>query len=347
SKLIMGPWVHEGYLGEWSGDYYYPNQSPGIMLAVTDALLEAWLLDNFTRWEMLPTVAFYLMSSLQDPPFDIANNWYQADAWPIPFTPKTMYLFENGSLLEQQPSTDTGAISYLYDPNDPAPTKGGGNLNIDAGPYDQSEIEQRDDVITFTSPVLQEPFTFVGQANITLYVSSNCTDTDFAVKITDVYPDNTSMLITDTIIRARNRNSYSEWDFLTPGQIYELTIPLDSTAYLFKAGHRIRIDISSANYPRFEANPNTGDPLWENSTTYIANNTIFVNSVHASHIVFPEVDYSSLTPYSFDPVINAQPQNSQKQPNFTVQETPMETLFSQGTLAFAMAVNVKKIGNRF
>lgn len=316
SKLIMGPWVHEGYLGEKSGDFYYPNQNMNILLTSTYALIEAWLRDNFTLWNKLPTVAFYLMSSLGDAPY-IANNWYQADRWPLPFTPSRLYLYANGSLLTTPPTTAEGSVSYLYDPSDPTPTIGGGNLNIDAGTYDQRPIEQRDDVVVFTSPALEEEFTFVGQANITLYVSSNCTDTDFAVKLTDVYPDGKSMLITDTIIRARNRHSLSNWEFLTPGEIYEITIPLDSTAYLFKAGHKIRIDISSANYPRFEANPNTGDPLWANTTYYVANNTVFANSVYASSIVFPSVNFSELVPFSWDGLVSLKP--------IPAKNTPFET----------------------
>ena len=107
------------------------------------------------------------------------------------------------------------------------------------------------------------------------------------------------MLITDTIIRARNRNSLSDWEFLTPGEIYELNIPLDSTAYLFNKDHRLRVAISSSNYPRFETNPNTGDGLWANTTVNVANNTLFMNSLHQARITLPTIDIDSLTPFSF------------------------------------------------
>jgi len=161
------------------------------------------------------------------------------------------------------------AISYLYNPLNPVPTEGGGNLALKAGTFDQSELEKREDVLTFTSETLIEPITVIGQIKVMLEISSNCTDTDFSVKLTDVFPDNTSMLITDTIIRARNRDSYSSWDLLEPGKRYILNITLDSTAYVFTPGHKIRLDISSSNYPRFEPNPNTGEPLWKNTTTYV------------------------------------------------------------------------------
>ncbi|MCG3259112.1 MAG: hypothetical protein H7644_05165 [Candidatus Heimdallarchaeota archaeon] len=104
-------------------------------------------------------------------------------------------------------------------------------------------------------------------------------------------------IITDTIIRARNRNSLSDWDLLTPGSIYEIHLKLDSTAYLLNEGHKLRIDASSSNYLRFEPNPNTGDPLWGNSTTYVANNTIYTNG---SKVTLPMTNYNSLVPFSFD-----------------------------------------------
>ncbi len=236
------------------------------------------------------------MSSLPFNPDQLGNNWYQSDVWPLNSSPYELYLHSNYSLLEESSILAEDSLSYLYDPNNPVDTIGGGNLAIQAGIYDQASLEIRDDVLSFTTDVLTEPLTVVGQMEVTLYVSSNCTDTDFTVKITDVFPDNRSELVTDTIIRARNRNSVSDWDFLTPGETYEITIPLDSTAYLFNVGHKFRVDISSSNYPRFESNPNTGDALWQNTTTNIANNSIFVDATHMSKITLPTVDYLSLVP---------------------------------------------------
>ena len=305
AKLIMGPWVHGGMLGAPSGppSYVFPNQSLSIMYDVNEALFGKWLKNNSTMWDKFPAISYYLMSSL---PYssELANQWFQAEDWPIPSTPYDFYMHSNLSLSENPSSEVDGSISYLYDPNNPVETIGGGNLAIEAGVYDQSSLEVRDDVLSFTSDILEDTLIVVGQMEVTLYISSNCTDTDFTVKITDVLPDNRSLLVTDTIIRARNRNSVSEWEFLNPGEVYEITIPLDSTAYLFNEGHRFRVDVSSSNFERFETNPNTGESLWSNTTTFVANNSIYLNSINASKITLPSVEYNSLTPFD---LVNLQP----------------------------------------
>ncbi len=307
AKLIMGPWVHGGMFGAPTGVISFPYQNPGIIIQATDAIFDKWLLGNSSSWDMLPPVMYYLMSSLEHNPGLLGNNWYQASSWPIASVPDDLYLYSNLSLLPSvyspiasTPSISnslTESITFHYDPNNPVLTIGGGNLAIDAGIYDQQPLDYRDDILRFSTPVLAQPLTIAGQVEVSLFISSNCTDTDFTVKLIDVYPDNRSMIITDTIIRARNRNSLTDWEFLTPDSIYEINLELDSTAYLFNEGHKLRIDVSSSNYPRFEPNPNTGDPLWANTTTYVANNTVFTNS---SKITLPIVDYNSLTPFSFN-----------------------------------------------
>ncbi len=300
SKLVMGPWVHGGMFGERTGLLDYPNQDFSTIFSLTDALFDKWLNSNSTLWDMLPTVSFYLMSSIDYNPSSLGNNWFQANDWPLETENINYYFYPNQSLLSTPPSESEGFISYLYDPSNPVPTNGGGNLNLDRGAYDQQEVELRDDVLVFTSPVLKNPLVVLGKIEVQLFISSNCTDTDFTVKLTDVYPDGTSMLITDTVLRARNRNSLSEWDFLTNDTVYTLSIPLESTAYLFNENHKIGIDISSSNFPRFEANPNTGDSLWNNETFYVANNTVYTNSIYNSSITVPSYNYNDLIPFSFN-----------------------------------------------
>ncbi len=301
AKLIMGPWVHGGMFGAPTGEISFPYaQDLSITFSANDALFEKWLRNDSTKWDSLPNITYYLMSSVEYNPTQLGNEWYQADDWPISSTPLEMYLHSNYSLTENPSLEIEDSISYIYDPNNPVGTLGGGNLALPAGIYDQSTLELRDDVLSFTTPSLTEPLTVLGQMEMTFFVSSNCTDTDFTVKVTDVYPDNRSMIVTDTIIRARNRNSITNWEFLTPGEVYEITLLLDSTAYLFGENHRFRVDISSSNYERFETNPNTGEALWSNTTTYFANNTIFLDSTYSSKITLPTVNYLSLTPFDFD-----------------------------------------------
>jgi hypothetical protein len=130
-----------------------------------------------------------------------------------------------------------------------------------------------------------------------LFVSSDCPDTDFTVKLTDVYPDGRSMFITDGILRMRNRNSQEYWELIEPGSIYEINVDLWSTSYIWNAGHQIRVEVSSSNYPRFLNNPNTADGIGKNTSYNIAQNTIYLDTAHPSCIILPEPnqDYQDKT----------------------------------------------------
>jgi hypothetical protein len=216
------------------------------------------------------------------------NEWRESDDWPIPYSGTPWYFDENGGLSLVPPSSG-GPLTYMYDPNNPVPTVGGGNLKLPAGPYDQTGVESRSDVLVFSSDVLTEPYEATGPIRAHLYVSSDAVDTDFTVKLTDVYPDGRSMLITDGILRMRNRNGSDHWEFMTPGEIYEVEVDLWSTSYIWNTGHRIRVDISSSNYPRFLNNPNTADGIHGNTTADIAQNTLYVAGAEASYILLPEI----------------------------------------------------------
>jgi len=145
-------------------------------------------------------------------------------------------------------------------------------------------------VLVFTTGVLDEPIEVTGRIKAKLHVSSNCRDTDFTVKLCDVYPDGRSMLVTDGIIRARYRNGFDRVAFLKKGEVYELTVDLWSTSLIFNKGHRIRVSVSSSNTPRFEPNANTGSPKFAGRKSRIANNTVHLSSEHPSAIVLPIYD---------------------------------------------------------
>jgi len=176
---------------------------------------------------------------------------------------------------------------YRYDPKNPVPTVGGQNLNLPKGPMDQRKVESRDDVLLFTSEALSEPVEVTGRVRAKLYVSSDCRDTDFTVKLTDVYPDGRSMLLTDGILRTRFRESIERESLLTPGEVYELTVDLWCTSIIFNRGHKVRVAVSSSNYPRFDPNPNTGRPLRADNKTQIATNTLHLSKRYPSRIVMP------------------------------------------------------------
>ena len=290
SKLIIGPWTHEGYLTYDQGQLLYPENSRKIVELV---LMFLEMVENYTMgidndFPDRPTVWYYLMGDVDviDSP---GNEWRYADEWPIPANYTSWYLHENG-VLSRTNTSQYDPLTYTYNPIDPVPTIGGQNLKIPAGPFDQTSIESRDDVLVFTSEILTEPMEITGPITARLFVSSDCPDTDFTVKLTDVYPDGRSMLITDGILRMRNRNGSDHWEFMETGEIYEIEVDLWSTSLVFNVGHRIRVAISSSNYPRFLANPNTKDSITKNNTFNIAQNTLYIDSNHPSCIILPEIE---------------------------------------------------------
>jgi len=297
AKLVIGPWKHGNFYGGATGEIEFPNQDVSIAANAQDALLNMWLKEDSALWDKYPKVLYYLMSSVDFNPENLGNHWYQSDVWPVPYNATKLYLNSSGGLNPN--SMDTPYRLVEWGAENTTNSIGGNNLVLQAGTYDQSSVENRHDVLLYDTPVLTEIIPTIGNINVTFFMSSNCTDTDIAVKITDVYPDGRSMLITDSIIRSRNRNSLSTWEMMNPSAIYEITLSLDSTAYVFNSGHKIRLAISGSNYPRFESNPNTGDALWQNSTYYTAQNRFYCNTTYPSHISLPTVTYSSLNSFVF------------------------------------------------
>jgi len=228
------------------------------------------------------------------------NYWSTFTNWPS-HKPTNWYFYSNGKLSSAPPTSSTGSQSYVYDPRNPVPSMGGNNLFIACGPLDQRPVEQnnRTDVLTFTSDALSAPVALLGPIVATLYVSSDQVDTDFTVKLTDVYPfpNDNSRLIQDGMIRMRWRD-YEPAKNITPGQVYEVNVTLWNTCYVYDQGHKIRVSISSSNYPRYSASPNNGWTL--NSTVASAGplnkatNTFYHNSKYASKISLPVVSLTDL-----------------------------------------------------
>jgi predicted acyl esterase len=234
-------------------------------------------------------VHYYVMGDPEDP--DAAGNfWRSADNWPPPSKAVKVYFHADDGLRLEPPSSSDAKLSYKYDPHDPVPTIGGQNLNMAKGPMDQRKVESRGDVLLFTSDTLREPVEITGRVKARLFVSSDCPDTDFTVKLTDVYPDGRSMLLTDGILRTRFRESIERESFLEPGKVYELTVDLWSTSIVFNRGHKVRLAVSSSNAPRFDPNPNTGHPFRADRQTRVATNTLHLSKRHPSHIIMPVYD---------------------------------------------------------
>ncbi|MBN1859911.1 MAG: CocE/NonD family hydrolase [Candidatus Thermoplasmatota archaeon] len=287
SKLIIGPWTHTGFFSRKQGELTYPRNSlDRFSLQMFRDMVQCYVMNNTNDFSKWPTVFYYVMGDVdeKDAP---GNEWRTADDWPIPASVKEWYFHKDGSLRTETPVADE-PLSYEYDPTNPVPTIGGKNLFSPAGPYDQRPVENRSDVLVLSSDVLGEPYEATGPVIARLFVSSDCPDTDFTVKLIDVYPDGRSMLITDGILRMRNRDGQDHWEFMEPGVMYEVEVDLWSTSYVWNTGHRIRVEVSSSNYPRFLNNPNTAERAGRNTTYRIAHNTVYVDSTHASCILLPE-----------------------------------------------------------
>jgi putative CocE/NonD family hydrolase len=288
-KLVIGPWTHGGLYERAQGELLFPeNATSDGGFADTYRFFRHWLKLADDGYYELPPVRYYVIGDVTDPTGP-GNEWRSAYYWPPAATDTPWYLLANGTLGDSPPETppEAGLVSFDYDPSDPAPTVGGNNLSLPAGPYDQRSVEGRDDVMTFTTPPLGEPLEVTGHVSATLFVSSSAADTDFMVKLCDVYPDGRSMLIAEGAKHGRHWAGDRQENLLEPGLVYELNVDLWSISIVFKAGHRIRVSVTSSNYPRWEANPNTGEPFRQHTHEVVAHNTIHCTESSASHIVLP------------------------------------------------------------
>lgn len=288
-RLIMGPWAHGGFK-----ELKYPeNSNKRPPAADFKRYVDFHLKGEANGVDKDAPVHYYVMGDPNSPGAP-GNVWRSAESWPPAAKLTAFHFHADGSLKTEEPSGDAKK-EYDFDPKNPVPTVGGQNLMLEKGPMDQRRIEDRNDVLVFTTDVLNEPLEVTGQIIAKLHVSSDAPDTDFTVKMSDVYPDGRSMLVTDGILRARYRNSFRKPEFMTPGEVYPIEVDLWSTSIIFNKGHRIRVVVSSSNFPRFDANPNTGKNYWEQGEKRIAHNTIHLSSKHPSHIVVPIIEMAPET----------------------------------------------------
>ena len=294
-RLLMGPWAHGGFgtaqVGtSLQGELDFPEAAgwsdDKAMEFFAYYLLGAeipWLTEN-------PIIRYFQMGEM---------TWNGTDVWPpAGLVPSKYYLLNDGSLNLSMPIDANSFSEIVYNPRDPSPTIGGATLNEDLlqGPYDQSEIvESRDDILIFTSDILAEPVRQIGNVSIKLFVESDRLDTDFAVRLCDVYPDNSSMILRDNIFRMRFRDGFTVDDtsFIELGEIYEIEIELPNTAHTFLPGHKIRVDITSSNYPKFNNNMNDAGEMYVAGDTLIATNKVYHDLAYASYVEF-NVDNASV-----------------------------------------------------
>lgn len=288
-KLVMGPWGHgAGLLGR-IGDLTFPKAMMPLKYNPA-AWFGHYLKGRDTGAEKLPAVAYYVMGDTSDRSAP-GNQWRYADDWPIPHTPTAWYLHADGRLSRRQPpqAAEPPAVSYTFDPADPCPTVGGCNLNLPKGPMNQNRIEKRKDVLLFTTEPLEEPLEVTGHPKARLCISSSAADTDLSVRFCDVYPDGKSYLMAEGMLRLRYREGFEKPKPLKPGEPVAAEVDIWPTSIIINKGHRIRITVTSSNYPRFDVNPGTGKPYRKGDPAVKQTNRIHCGGKGASRILLPVV----------------------------------------------------------
>lgn len=288
-KLMMGPFGH----GALSGDLEYPGFDR-LNLGGDQELrwFDYWLkgIDNGIMAE--PPVSFYMMASAKKGQLSPKNRMMTSANWPPANREVRFYLTADRALSAKPPAGEGAKLSYRYDPANPVPTVGGANLTFERGPMDQRAIGERQDYLRFQTPVLEKDVVVAGPVKVELYGATDGPDTDFMAKLVDVYPDGYEALVLDAPIRARFRHGRMPDDVkpMTPNAPEELDIDLWSTAITFEKGHRIALHITSSSSPRFEVNPNTGEPAGQHKLApRVAVNSVFVDAGHPSALVLPVI----------------------------------------------------------
>ena len=290
-KLLIGPWAHLfPYTNPTSTGTGDADFGPEALISIHDIQLR-W----FDHW-----LRGIDTGVLEDPPVKIFvmgdNRWRDEREWPLARTRYTPWYFHSGGRANT--SSGDGALSpsaagdeppdrFVYDPADPVPTRGGNTLIIPMGVRDQRPVEARPDVLVYTSDVLTNALEVTGPLTATLYAATTARDTDFTAKLVDVRPDGYAQNLADGIVRARYRDSRKRPAPLTPGEVSRFTIDLWATSHVFGAGHRLRVEISSSNFPRFDRNLNTGGDQATGQRWEPARQTVFHDARYPSHILLP------------------------------------------------------------
>ena len=291
NRILIGPWAH-------NMSYKFQNVDFGPHSSVSLRTLQLewfdqWLKARDTALLSKPPVRVFLMG---------ANRWMEEREWPPARAKMTPFYLEshkaantlNGTgTLAARPARSQAPDTFVFDPRNPVPTRGGAvccNPKIFPwGPMDQRPVERRQDVLVYSTAPLKKSVEVVGPIKVILYVTTSARDTDFTAKLVDVLPGGEARNLTDGILRMRYRDSLETPQLAKPGEVYKLTIEAGPTANLFEKGHRIRLEISSSNFPRFDRNPNTGAPVAEETRLLKATQTVYHDRLRPSQLVLPVV----------------------------------------------------------
>lgn len=296
-RVVIGPWTHSNFSGSFS-EREFGAAASGDALDLSGLHLrwfDRWLKGADNGVDREPPVTLFVMG---------ADRWRAEAEWPLPDTRYRPYYLRSAGqantrhgdgALSTEPPGDEPPDVYLYNPLRPVPTVGGQVIAPGAnamGPRDQRTVEARDDVLVYSTPPLDRPVEVTGPIELRLFAASSARDTDFTGKLVDVYPDGRAMILTDGILRARFRDSFTVPELLEPEAIYELRLDLWATANVFLPGHRIRLEVSSSNFPRFARNSNTGGEIASEAASEYrpAINRIVHDAAHPSQLLLPIIE---------------------------------------------------------
>jgi putative CocE/NonD family hydrolase len=285
-RLVIGPWIHgpDAIGARQVGELDFGPQAELDFNAFQLAWFDHWLKGVDNDVMNGSPIRLFLMG---------ADRWLDFEEWPPAGTVTTpLYLCEgrggdggslnNGGLTFASPDTTERSDSFVYDPDDPLPSL---LTYPQLGPRDHRPVERR--LLTYTTGPLERDLTVIGPVKAVLHALSSAPDTDWVVRLCDVWPDGRSMSVCDGILRARYRESFERPALLRPGQLYRFDVDMSATAQVFRAGHRVRVEVASSDFPRYDRNLNTGGAFGEEVCGQIAVNTIFHDALRASHILLP------------------------------------------------------------
>jgi putative CocE/NonD family hydrolase len=293
-RLIVGPWTHLNMTGLFPERGFGPgaNIETLNLTAVHLAFFDRWLKGDGTVLDSMAAVKIFVMG---------ANEWRDEQEWPPTGVRYVDFHLDGGPAngvggtgqLSEKPASPF-TQTYLYDPRRPVPTTGGDTMSLEefGGPVDQRPVEVRDDVLCFSTEPLERPIQVIGPVSLTLFVSSSAVDTDFTAKLVDVEADGRAIIVCDGIRRMRHRNSRAADERMVPGEIYQITVDLGPTATVFLRGHRIRLEVSSSNFPKHDRNSNTGGDIVSErlEDMVIAINHLHHGPDHPSRLVLPVME---------------------------------------------------------
>jgi len=296
-RILIGPWPHNMSI-KFPGIDFGPDSSAPIRTYQTQ-WFDRWLRHKKASQAGGLPVRVFVMGE---------NRWHDFHQWPPDETASVPYFLDSSGHantldgdggLRRAAAPQTTRDEFVYDPRDPVPTRGGAlccNPKVFPwGPMDQRPVERRNDVLVYTTPPLREDLEVLGRVRAVLYVATTAPDTDLTAKLVDVFPDGEARNLADGILRLRYRKSLEQSELLQPGRVYPVTVDVGVTANLFRAGHRIRLEVSSSNFPRFDRNPNTGRAIAGETELRVAHQTIWHGAQRPSHLLLPVLRREPLT----------------------------------------------------